>query len=86
MAVTLICLFTDRDVDVDNVPKPILDALTGFVYVDDYQVTDLVVRKRSLSDMRFEREPSPELVRYIGNGREVVHISVEIALTEEALL
>ena len=32
--------------DVTNYDKPILDALTGIVYVDDSQVTDIVLRKR----------------------------------------
>ena len=34
------------DIDVDNIPKPILDALKGLVYSDDSQVTDLLCRKR----------------------------------------
>ena len=86
MAVTLICLFTDRDIDVDNVPKPILDALTGFVYLDDHQVTDLVVCKRRLSEVQHWRERPPQLLRYIGTGLEAVYISVATALTEEVLL
>ena len=35
--------------DVDNTSKPILDALKGLVYTDDFQVTDLVFRKRDRS-------------------------------------
>ena len=27
--------------DVDNIPKPVLDALEGLVYVDDEQLTDM---------------------------------------------
>ena len=85
VAVTLICLIADRDIDVDNVPKPILDALSELVYQDDVQVTDLVVRKRRLSEVRFERDPPPKLVRYIGTGRPVVHVSVDTVQTEETL-
>ncbi|MCY4668193.1 MAG: RusA family crossover junction endodeoxyribonuclease [Rhodococcus sp.] len=85
LAVTMIYLFTAREIDVDNIPKPILDALTGFVYVDDQQVTDLVVRKRSASIAHLEREPEPDLVRYIGSGRSAVFISVANAETEEVL-
>jgi crossover junction endodeoxyribonuclease RusA len=30
---------------VDNIPKPILDALKGLVYLDDNQVTDILCRR-----------------------------------------
>lgn len=36
-------------VDVDNIVKPILDAIIGLVYVDDDQITDIWIRKRDLS-------------------------------------
>lgn len=32
--------------DVDNIIKPIQDALVGLVYDDDSQITDVVCRKR----------------------------------------
>jgi Holliday junction resolvase RusA-like endonuclease len=32
--------------DVDNIVKPIQDAIIGLAYVDDDQVTDILVRKR----------------------------------------
>lgn len=35
--------------DIDNLPKPILDALKGLVYLDDEQVTDIVCHKRDLN-------------------------------------
>ena len=38
--------FKGGALDVDNMPKPILDALNGLVYADDRQITDLVCRKR----------------------------------------
>ena len=34
--------FKGGALDVDNMPKPILDALNGLVYADDRQITDLV--------------------------------------------
>lgn len=34
--------------DVDNIVKPIQDAIIGLAYVDDNQVTDILVRKRYL--------------------------------------
>jgi len=46
--------YEDTPVDVDNISKPILDALKGMVFKDDSQVTDLLCRKRSLKDTIFE--------------------------------
>ena len=34
--------------DVDNIVKPIQDAIIGLAYVDDNQITDVLVRKRYL--------------------------------------
>lgn len=48
VSVTLTCFFHGRGLDVDNIPKPILDAMNGLVYTDDEQVRDLRCRKRDL--------------------------------------
>jgi len=38
--------FPHRKPDIDRLARACLDALTGVVYLDDAQVTDLVARKR----------------------------------------
>ena len=43
---TITYFFENVDLDLDNIPKPILDALKGLVYNDDSQITDLICRKR----------------------------------------
>ena len=47
--VTIITFFNNDSplIDVDNVPKRILDAIKGTVIIDDYLVTDLVSLKRN---------------------------------------
>ena len=35
----------DSDLDVDNIPKLILDALKGLTYVDDRQIEQLTIRR-----------------------------------------
>ncbi len=49
-----------RNGDVDNIAKSILDALNGFAYEDDCQVTTLMVVKRYGADpyavVRFEED------------------------------
>ncbi|WP_054777853.1 RusA family crossover junction endodeoxyribonuclease [Lacticaseibacillus saniviri] len=50
--------------DLDNVYKAVSDALTGIVYVDDNQITDLIVIKRYSDNPRVEVE-----VKEIGMDR-----------------
>ena len=57
-----------ESLDVDNIPKPILDALSGLVYADDSQITDLVCRKRDRNrDLQFEN-PSSVLLETLGRS------------------
>ena len=41
-----------RNGDVDNIAKSILDALNGYVYLDDCQVTTLIIHKKYGVDPR----------------------------------
>ena len=69
--------------DVDNMPKPILDALNGLVYGDDSQITDLVCRKRDRNrDLQFE-DPSSVLVETLGRSEQFLHITVANAMSLE---
>lgn len=68
--------FKNEPLDVDNMPKPILDALNGLVYVDDRQITDLVCRKRDRNrDLLFEN-PSSMLLEALGRSERFLHITV----------
>ena len=42
--VTITYVYSNSPMDVDNIPKPILDALKDLIYFDDSQVTDLICR------------------------------------------
>lgn len=65
--------------DVDNIAKPILDALIGLVYLDDTQVADSRVRKRSL-DISFKQKGVSSLIaQKIYEGKEFVLVKIEIA-------
>ena len=62
--------------DLDNIPKPILDALKGLVYSDDSRITDLLCRKRDRNrDLQFEN-PSSVLVETLGRSEQFLHITV----------
>lgn len=71
--------------DVDNLVKPIQDALVGLAYVDDNQVTDVLVRKRDLSgNFRVENMTSI-LAEGFAGGNEFLYIVVSDAPDQEVL-
>ncbi len=72
--------------DVDNIIKPIQDAMIGLVYFDDAQITDILARKRDLS-VNFEVENMTlPLVEGFARGHEFLHIVVINAPDQEVLI
>lgn len=71
--------------DVDNIVKPIQDALKGLVYFDDSQVTDMLSRKRDLSGSFVLNDVSRTLAEGLTRGSEFLHIMVERAPDQEVL-
>jgi len=65
--------------DSDNIVKPVRDALNGVIYVDDYQITDFVSRRRSLNGSFRIKGMSPVLAEGFCKGEEFLHIRVEAA-------
>lgn len=82
-----ITYFFDSDkMDVDNIVKPIQDAMKGLAYVDDNQVSDLLVRKRNLSNnFRIENMTST-LAEGFARGNEFLHIVVIDAPNQEVII
>jgi crossover junction endodeoxyribonuclease RusA len=73
-------------IDVDNIVKPIQDAIIGLAYIDDDQVTDILVRKRNLSgNFRVENMTST-LAEGFSRGNEFLHIVVIEASDSEVLV
>lgn len=62
--------------DVDNIVKPIQDAIIGLAYVDDNQITDVLVRKRNLSGNFRIENMTPTLAEGFARGCEFLHIIV----------
>ena len=84
----LILYFHDADtspLDVDNIPKPIADALNGLVYADDGQVTDLVCRKRHIGDDLYIENTSAVLAAGFARGNEFLYVRVEDAPEHEVI-
>ena len=84
VAVTITHLFDRAELDVDNMPKPILDALKGLVYPDDAAVTDLICRKRNLKDDPQISNASPILRQSLNRNLEFVHVLIDDAPIREA--
>jgi crossover junction endodeoxyribonuclease RusA len=73
---TLIYLCDSDPVDIDNIIKPIQDALVGLVYEDDVLVTDVESRRRPLSGT-FDLTRCPNmLITGILSGTECVYVRV----------
>lgn len=82
--VTITHFYNEVEVDADNLPKPIIDALKGLVLLDDSQLTDLVCRKRSLSNLRVIG-PSAILSEGLRRSDDFLHITVTEAPDQEVL-
>ena len=81
--VAITYFFEDASLDVDNIPKPILDALEGLVYSDDSQVSDLLCRKRDMNgDLRIQ-DPSSILIDNLRYAEQFLYITVASALNQE---
>ena len=77
--------YQEASLDVDNVPKPILDALKGLVYSDDSEVSDLLCRKRDLNGDPRIQNPSSVLLETLQDSeqQQFLHITVDDALNQE---
>lgn len=83
---TIVFLCYEVAIDVDNVVKPIQDALTGVVYADDEWVTDVDSHRRFFTDaIDLDRLP-PLLVGAVVEASECVYVRVEPALPLEEYL
>jgi crossover junction endodeoxyribonuclease RusA len=83
VALTLTYLHRGGAGDLDNLAKPVLDALKGLVFRDDGQITDLVLRKRDLSAILRIENPSPLLSSGFDLGSPFLHVLVDIAPDQE---
>jgi len=65
--------------DVDNIVKPIQDALIGLVYVDDNQITDCNTRKRKIDGAFKVKGLSKALADGFVNYTDFVHVKVVLS-------
>ena len=65
--------------DVDNIAKPIVDALKNVVYVDDAHVTDVLCRRRSPAELLATPGLSSLLTMCATRSGDSTHIVVDKA-------
>lgn len=83
---TLVYVCDDSPADVDNIIKPIQDALVGLVYDDDFLIDDVEAHRRPLTDtFDIAACPSP-LVNGILSGTECVYVRVNESTSLESYL
>jgi Holliday junction resolvase RusA-like endonuclease len=71
--------------DIDNIVKPILDALSRHVYLDDRQVERLVVQKFEPKETFNFSEPSDTLSEAMNGAKPVLYIRISNNPTEELI-
>lgn len=83
--VTITYYYEGDSPDVDNIVKPMQDALCGLVYVDDDQVQESRSRKRLLKGSYVLEGASQTLVLAMAAGEAFLHMRIEAAKDEKEL-
>ena len=84
--ISIVYLCDDSPPDVDNIVKPILDALVGLIYKDDELVADVESHRRYLSD-GIDATNLPSLLQQgVLKGEECVYVKIEDSLLLETYL
>ena len=80
--VTIVYFYVSTDLDLDNIIKPIVDALNEVVYIDDSQVVNISAAKRDLSGTFTLTGASPAIIEQLAatadEPRDFVFVAVEL--------
>lgn len=77
LSVTIYYFPSDRmQGDIDNIVKPILDALTNLVYFDDHQIDRVVVQRFEPDRILGFQRPSVVLSRALEGERPVTYMKI----------
>lgn len=84
IAVTLFYLPIDSmQGDVDNIVKPILDALSRHIYIDDQQVERVLVQKFEPGNVFTFNQPTPKFAEALESDRPVLYVKISSDPFEE---
>jgi crossover junction endodeoxyribonuclease RusA len=73
------------NLDSERIIKPILDAMNGVLYQDDYQIAELDNRRRNLNGSFRVKGMSPALAEGFCKGEEFIHVKVDLLREPEAV-
>ena len=73
--------YFDRGMDLDNLSKPICDALKKVIYLDDGQITDLYAAKRDLNRLVATAGVTDVLSKALQTTKEFIHVTIDFSTT-----
>ena len=74
-----------HDLDSERIIKPVLDALNGVIYRDDYQIAELDNRRRNLNCSFRVKGMSVALAEGFCKGEEFLHVKVDYLRIPESV-
>jgi Holliday junction resolvase RusA-like endonuclease len=86
VCITFVYLYDQAALDLDNIIKPIQDALVGLAFPDDSLVTDVMSRRRQLRGTFDLSRASAVLIEGFERGGEFVYVQVGDAPPQEQLV
>lgn len=85
LRLTIVFFYTNNPVDVDNIIKPIQDALKGILYLDDRDIVDVHSYRRKCDEVISTDDWPPRLVDAYNLKSDCVYILVRDAFPEVCL-
>lgn len=85
VALRLLYLYDEAALDVDNILKPIQDALVGILLTDDSVITDVEIRRRWRGTTFTLNAVTPVLAAGLALGREFVYVMLSDAPPQDIL-
>lgn len=76
VSAVILYFYRAGSVDVDNMVKPILDAMNTLVYVDDGQILQIIARRTELATGLDISGAAPELVEALNADSDFVFVQV----------
>lgn len=85
VALRLLYVYDEVALDIDNILKPIQDALIGVLLEDDSVITDVEIRRRWRRTAFTLNAVSPTLATGLALGREFVWVALSDAPAQDVL-
>jgi len=83
--ITITNYYETQSGDVNNIIKPIQDALNGIVYIDDEQVVETSSRRRNINSSYKIRSVSAKILEGFSNGNDFIHVKIERHINNQEL-